>query len=94
LGGHGRGADDVEGSDTEKTGEGVGVSTKISMRERTNEKEKREKEGKGKNDERKTHRFGSKTPAALRTSAATGTVELTGLEMMRTKALGQKSAIP
>jgi hypothetical protein len=39
------------------------------------------------------HLFGSKTPLALRTSAKTGTVELTGLEMTRMKALGQALAI-
>ena len=33
--------------------------------------------------------FGSYTPAALSTSAAIGTVELTGFEMMLTTALGQ-----
>mmetsp|Transcript_8751 Transcript_8751/g.18845 ORF Transcript_8751/g.18845 Transcript_8751/m.18845 type:complete len:222 (+) Transcript_8751:378-1043(+) len=37
-------------------------------------------------------RFGSYTPAALRISAAMGTVELTGLEMMRKQALGQALA--
>lgn len=39
-------------------------------------------------------RFGSKTPAFLRTSAAMGTVEFTGLEIMRTNAFGQTSATP
>ena len=37
--------------------------------------------------------MGSKTPAFLRVSAKTGTVELTGLEMTRMKALGQALAI-
>jgi hypothetical protein len=37
--------------------------------------------------------LGSKTPALLRVSAKTGTVELTGLEMTRMKALGQALAI-
>ena len=41
-----------------------------------------------------THRFGSKTPFFLSTSATIGTVELTGLEMTRTKALGACAAIP
>jgi hypothetical protein len=39
------------------------------------------------------HFLGSKTPAFLRTSAKTGTVELTGLEMTRMKALGQALAM-
>lgn len=34
------------------------------------------------------NRLGSKTPAFLKTSAKMGTVELTGLEMTKTKALG------
>ena len=38
--------------------------------------------------------LGSKTLAFLRTSAAMGTVELTGLEMTRTNALGAVLAIP
>jgi len=38
-------------------------------------------------------RLGSKTPFFFRTSAKTGTVELTGFEMTRMKALGQASAI-
>jgi hypothetical protein len=37
--------------------------------------------------------LGSKTPAFLRVSAKTGTVELTGFEMTRMKALGQALAI-
>jgi hypothetical protein len=37
--------------------------------------------------------LGSKTPAFLRVSAKTGTVELTGLEMTRMKALGQALAM-
>jgi hypothetical protein len=37
--------------------------------------------------------LGSKTPFFFRTSAKTGTVELTGFEMTRMKALGQASAI-
>jgi hypothetical protein len=40
-----------------------------------------------------THRLGSKTPAFLSVSAKTGTVELTGLEMTRMKALGQALAM-
>jgi hypothetical protein len=40
-----------------------------------------------------THRLGSKTPAFLRVSAKTGTVELTGLEMTKMKALGHDLAI-
>jgi len=40
------------------------------------------------------YRFGSKTPCFLRTSATIGTVELTGLEMTRTKAFGAAFAIP
>lgn len=40
-----------------------------------------------------THFLGSKTPAFLRVSAKTGTVELTGLEMTRMKALGHALAI-
>mmetsp|Transcript_1212 Transcript_1212/g.2609 ORF Transcript_1212/g.2609 Transcript_1212/m.2609 type:complete len:302 (+) Transcript_1212:103-1008(+) len=39
-------------------------------------------------------REGSYVPAALNTSAAIGTVELTGLEMMATQAWGQWRAIP
>lgn len=39
-------------------------------------------------------RFGSKTPACFMTSAAIGTVELTGLEMTRISAFGQFSATP
>ena len=35
-----------------------------------------------------THRLGSKTPACLYTSEAMGTVELTGLEMMPSSAVG------
>mmetsp|Transcript_36749 Transcript_36749/g.55476 ORF Transcript_36749/g.55476 Transcript_36749/m.55476 type:complete len:222 (+) Transcript_36749:579-1244(+) len=38
--------------------------------------------------------LGSKTPAAFKTSAAMGTVEFTGLEMMRMQALGQALAQP
>lgn len=41
-----------------------------------------------------THFLGSKTPCFLRTSATIGTVELTGLEMTRTNALGAVVAIP
>jgi hypothetical protein len=37
--------------------------------------------------------LGSKTPAFLRVSAKTGTVELTGFEMTRMKALGQALAM-
>lgn len=37
--------------------------------------------------------LGSKTPAFLRTSAKMGTVELTGLEMTRMKALGAAVAM-
>ena len=37
--------------------------------------------------------MGSKTPAFFKVSAKTGTVELTGLEMTRMKALGQALAI-
>ena len=40
-----------------------------------------------------TYRLGSKTPAALRTSAVMGTVELTGLDITQTNALGQYSAM-
>ena len=39
------------------------------------------------------HFLGSNTPAFLRTSAKTGTVELTGLEMTRMNALGQALAM-
>src|SRR4051794_11808538 len=39
-------------------------------------------------------RFGLNTFLALRISAAIGTVEFTGLEMMRRNALGQCSATP
>ena len=38
--------------------------------------------------------LGSKTPCFFRTSATIGTVELTGLEITRTKALGAAVAIP
>lgn len=38
--------------------------------------------------------LGSKTPCFLKTSATMGTVELTGLEMTSTKALGAVVAIP
>jgi hypothetical protein len=41
----------------------------------------------------KAYRLGSKTPCFLKTSATMGTVELTGLEMTRTKALGAVVAI-
>lgn len=41
-----------------------------------------------------TYRLGSKTPCFLKTSATMGTVELTGLEMTRTKALGAVFAMP
>ncbi len=41
-----------------------------------------------------TYRLGSYTPFFLRTSATMGTVELTGLEMTSTKALGECSAMP
>lgn len=40
-----------------------------------------------------THRLGSNTPFFFKTSAKTGTVELTGLEMTRINALGQASAM-
>ena len=42
----------------------------------------------------RARRLGSKTPCFLKTSATMGTVELTGLEMTRTKALGAVVAIP
>ena len=38
--------------------------------------------------------FGSNTPFCLKTSATMGTVELTGLEMTRTNALGAVVAMP
>lgn len=40
-----------------------------------------------------THRLGSKVPAFLKTSAKTGTVELTGFEMTQTNAFGQFSVM-
>lgn len=40
------------------------------------------------------YRLGSKTPCFLKTSATMGTVELTGLEITRTKALGAVVAMP
>jgi hypothetical protein len=39
-----------------------------------------------------TDRFSSNTPSFFRTSAKIGTVELTGFEMMATRALGQALA--
>ena len=42
----------------------------------------------------RAYRLGSKTPSFLKTSATMGTVELTGLEMTRTTALGAVVAIP
>lgn len=41
-----------------------------------------------------TYRLGSYTPCFLKTSATMGTVELTGLEMTSTNALGEVVAIP
>ncbi len=42
----------------------------------------------------RAHFFGSNTPFCLKTSATIGTVELTGLEMTKTKALGAVLAMP
>lgn len=42
----------------------------------------------------RAYRLGSKTSCFLKTSATMGTVELTGLEMTRTMALGAVVAIP
>ena len=43
---------------------------------------------------RDAHLLASNTPCFLNTSATIGTVELTGLEMTRTNALGAAVAIP
>jgi len=42
----------------------------------------------------RSYLLGSKTPCFLKTSATMGTVELTGLEITRTKALGAVVAMP
>jgi hypothetical protein len=74
----GRGSDNVEVGHTEQAaGEGNMSNSFICARVAP----------------RPTHRLGSKTPAFLSVSAKTGTVELTGLEMTRMKALGQALAM-
>lgn len=77
LGYEGRGANDIEGGNTEEAGGYIYISELWNIFRNT-----------------VPYRLGSNTPNFLKTSATMGTVEFTGLEMTRTKALGAVVAIP